>query len=46
MTHKTNGIAQRFQMTKNKFNNIKLVKNWLIFVDPVFENKPLVTNSG
>jgi len=27
MTHKPNGIAQLFQMTKNKFNNIKLVSN-------------------
>jgi len=24
MTYKTNGIAQVFQKTKNKFNNIKL----------------------
>jgi len=32
-------------MTKNKFNNIKLVNNWIIYkLDPVLEN-PLVTNS-
>jgi len=38
MTHKTNGIAPLFQMTKNKFNNIKLVKNWTKYkLDPVFE---------
>jgi len=28
MTHKPSGIAQLFQMTKNKFNNIQLVNNW------------------
>jgi len=45
MTHKPNGIAQLFQMTKNEFNNIKLVNNWIKYkLDPVFEN-PLVTNS-
>jgi len=31
MTHKPNGIAQLFEMTKNKFNNIKLVRNWIKF---------------
>jgi len=37
MSHKTNGIA--FQMAKNKFNNIKLVNNWIKYkLDPVFEN--------
>jgi len=41
MTHKPNGIAQLFQMTKNKFiaSNIKLVNNWIKYMlDPVFEN--------
>jgi len=39
MTHKPNGIAQLFQMTKNKFNNIKLVNNWIKYkLDSVFEN--------
>jgi len=39
MTHKKNGIAQLFQMTKNKFDNIKLVNNWMKYkLDPVFEN--------
>jgi len=39
MTHKLNGIEQLFQMTKNKFNNIKLVNNWIKdTLDPVFEN--------
>jgi len=39
MTHKSSGIAQLFQMTKNKFNNIKLVNNWIkCKLDPVFEN--------
>jgi len=40
MTHKTNGIAQLFQMTKNKFNTvIEIVKNWIKYtLDPVFEN--------
>jgi len=27
VTHKTNGIAQLYQKTKNKFNNNKLVNN-------------------
>jgi len=39
MTHKPNGIAQLFQMTKNKFNDIKLVNNWIKYkLDLVFEN--------
>jgi len=39
MTYKPNGIAQLFQMTKNKFNTIKLVNNWMKDkLDPVFEN--------
>jgi len=33
MTHETNGIAQLYQKTKNKFNNIKLVNNDKIKVD-------------
>jgi len=38
MTHKLNGIAQLFQITKN-FNNIKLINNWINYkLDPVFEN--------
>jgi len=38
MTHKPNGIAQLLQMTK-KFNNIKLVSNWIKRkLDPVFKN--------
>jgi len=39
MTHKPNGIAQLYQITKkNKCNNIKLVINWVNYTDPVFEN--------
>jgi len=39
MTHKPNGIAQLFQMTKNKFNNKKLGNNWIKYkLDSVFEN--------
>jgi len=39
MTHSLYGIAQLFQMTKNKFNNIKIVNNWIKYkFDPVFEN--------
>jgi len=30
MTHKTNGIAQLFQKTKNKFNHVKLYTASLI----------------
>jgi len=38
--HKPNGIAQLVQMTKNKFNNIKLVNNWIKYkLDLVFENR-------
>jgi len=34
-THKLSGIAKLFQMTKNKFNNIKLVNNWIKYnLDP------------
>jgi len=37
ITHKPNG--QLFQMTKHKFNIIKLVNNWIKYkLDPVFEN--------
>jgi len=44
MTHKPNGIPQLFQMTKNKFNDIKLVNNWIKYkLDPVFENHLLQT---
>jgi len=39
MTYKTNGIAELFQKTKNKFNNIKLNNNWTKYkLDRVFEN--------
>jgi len=39
MAHKTNGFAQLFKKTKSKFNNNKLVNNWIKYLlDPVFEN--------
>jgi len=39
MTHKTNGIAQLFQMTINKFDNIQLIKYLIKYkLDPVFVN--------
>jgi len=44
MTHKTSGIAQLFQKTKNKFNTIG--KNRLDKIEVRSGLKPLVTNSG
>jgi len=39
MTHKPSDIAQLIQMTKNKFNNIKLVNNWIkCKLDPVLKS--------
>jgi len=39
MTHKPSGIAQLFQVTKNKFSNIKFVNKWIKYkLVPVFKN--------